>query len=75
MRTSVGRVARLLDGTLGHNSRKAFLFFESLARQGMQVLKILLPKSEKASFWKEERARFCRHEEQYFESIEEVGVE
>jgi shikimate kinase len=41
----------------------------------MQVLKILLPKSEEVSFRKEERTCFCRHEEQYFESIEEVRLE
>ena len=34
------------------------------------MLKILLPKSEEVSFRKEERGCFCRHEEQYFESIE-----
>jgi hypothetical protein len=70
VRTSVGRVVRLLRGTLGHNGCKAFLFFEFLARQGMQVLKILLPKSEEVSLRNEERTCFCRHEEQYFESIE-----
>jgi hypothetical protein len=48
----------------------AFLFLEFLARQGMQVLKILLPKSEEVSFRKEERTCFWTHEEQYFESIE-----
>jgi hypothetical protein len=41
----------------------------------MQVLKTLLPKSEEVSFRKEERTCFCRHEEQYFESIEEVRLE
>ena len=65
---SLGR-PRLLGGTLGHNGCKAFLFFEFLARQGMQVLKILLPKSEEVSLRNEERACFCMHEEQYFESI------
>jgi hypothetical protein len=39
------------------------------------VLKILLPKSEEVSLRNEERACFCRHEEQYFESIEEVKLE
>src|SRR5258708_6793752 len=42
---------------------------------GMQVLKILLPKSEEVSSRKEERTCFCRHEEQYFESIEEVRLQ
>jgi hypothetical protein len=72
VRTSVGRVARLLDGTLGHNGCRAFRFFEFLARQGMQVLKILLPNSEEVPFRKEERTCFWRHEEQYFESIAEA---
>ena len=39
------------------------------------MLKTLLPKSEEVSFRKEERTCFCRHEEQYFESIEEVRLE
>jgi hypothetical protein len=39
------------------------------------LLKILLPKSEEVSFRKEERTCFRTHEEQYFESIKEVGVE
>ena len=39
------------------------------------MLKILLPESEGVSLRKEERTCFCRHEEQYFESIEEVEVE
>jgi hypothetical protein len=54
---SIGR-PRLLGGILGHYGCKAFLFFEFLARQGMQVLKILLPKSEGLSFRKEERGCF-----------------
>ena len=66
---SLGR-PRLLGGTSGHNGCKAFLFFEFLARQGMQVLKTLLPKSEEVSFKKDERGCFCRHAEQYLESIE-----
>ena len=65
-----GRVVALLNGALGCNGCKAFLFLEFLARQGMQVLKILLPKSEEVSFRKEERTCFWTHEEQYFESIE-----
>ena len=75
MRTSVGCVVRLLDGIFGHNACMAFRFFEFLARQGMQVLKILLPKSEETSFKKEERTHFRRHEEQYLESMEEVRRE
>jgi hypothetical protein len=71
---SFGR-PRLLGGTLEDNGCKAFLFFEFLARQGMQVLKILLPKSEEVSLRNEERACFCMHEEQYFDCIEEVKVE
>jgi hypothetical protein len=71
---SLGR-PRLLGGTLGHNGCKAFLFFEFLARQGMQVLKILLPRSEEVSLRNEERACFCMHEEQYLDSIEEVKLE
>ena len=39
------------------------------------MLKILPSRSEEASLRKEERTCFCRHEEQYFESIEEVRLE
>ena len=52
---SLGRVTRLLDGTLGHHGYKAFRFFKFLARQLIQVLKILLLESEEVSFRKEER--------------------
>jgi hypothetical protein len=40
----------------------------------MQVLKILLLKSEEVSLRNEERACFYRHEEQYFKSIKEVKL-
>jgi hypothetical protein len=60
-------------GRFGSNGCKAFRFFAFLTRQGIQVLKILLPRGEEASFKKVERRCFCRHEEQYFESIEEVA--
>jgi len=54
----VHAVARLLGGTLGCNSCKAFLFVFDLPRQAMQVLKTLLPKSAEALARKEESGSF-----------------
>jgi hypothetical protein len=54
-----GRLARLLDGTLGSNGCKAFLLpFDRRARQGMQVEKTLLPRSAEALATKEDSGSF-----------------
>jgi hypothetical protein len=67
----VGPAARLLDRTLGSNSCKAFLFFD-WSRQGMQVLKTLLPRSAEALAKKEESRSFLMQVEQYFKAIPDV---
>ena len=70
----VHAVARFLEGTLGCNSCKAFLFVFDLPWQAIQVLKTLLPRSAEALARKEESGSFWIQAEQYFEAIPDVKI-
>lgn len=73
-----GRVGgtRLLTCILRSNGCNAILFLDLavLALHVSQVARTLLPGLE-ASLRNEDSRRFCRHEEQYLESISDVKVE
>jgi hypothetical protein len=71
---SASRDTRRLDGILGANGYNAFLFEFFFSRQGMQVPKTLLLRSAAASLRKKESKRFCKHEEQYLESILDINA-